>query len=153
MDLHVILIKGPSYSLILVRPWMQELHVIHDWSIMNLSPSKGFNIFYDLYLQQLIKCIKEKESSICNSEQERESLSSDESSSDWEENTSYVVSKDEGEGIEEKSIIKLDEKEKTISNHIQGEEHLRFISLLSKIPKVFINNYSHINIGDFPIVN
>ena len=28
MDLHVILIKGPSYSLILVRPWMQELHVI-----------------------------------------------------------------------------------------------------------------------------
>ena len=111
---------------------------------MNLSPSKGFNIFYNLYLQQLIKCIKEKESSICNSEQERESLSSDESSSDWEENTSYVVSKDEGEGIEEKSIIKLDEKEKTISNHIQGEEHLRFISLLSKIPKVFINNYSHI---------
>ena len=50
MDLHVILIKGPSYSLILVRPWMQELHVIHDWRIMNLSPSKVFNIFCNLYL-------------------------------------------------------------------------------------------------------
>ena len=60
MDLHVILLKGPSCSLVLVRPWIEELHVIHDWSIMNLSPSKGFNIFYDLYLQQLIKCMKEK---------------------------------------------------------------------------------------------
>ena len=50
MDLHVILNKGPSYCLILVRPWVQELHVIHDWRIMNLSPSKVFNIFCNLYL-------------------------------------------------------------------------------------------------------
>ena len=35
MDLHVIFIKVQSYSLILVRPWMEEFHVIHDWSIMN----------------------------------------------------------------------------------------------------------------------
>ena len=67
MDLHVILLKGSSCSLVLVRPWMQELHVIHDWSIMNLSPSKGFNIFYDLYLQRITKCIKEIESSTDNS--------------------------------------------------------------------------------------
>ena len=28
MDLHVILLNVPSCSLVLVRPWMQELHVI-----------------------------------------------------------------------------------------------------------------------------
>ena len=73
---------------------------------------------------------KEKELSSYNSERERESLTSDESSSDWEENTSYVVSKDEGEGIEEESIMTLEEKEKIISKDIQGEERQRFISLI-----------------------
>ena len=51
MDLHVILLKGPSCSLVLVRPWMQDIHVIQNWSMMKLSPSKEFNIFYDLYLK------------------------------------------------------------------------------------------------------
>ena len=51
MDLHVILLKGPSCSLVLERSWMQGLHVIQDWSMMNLSSSTRFNIFYDLYLQ------------------------------------------------------------------------------------------------------
>ena len=110
MDLHVILIKGPSYSLILVRPWMQELHVIHDWRIMNLSPSKVFNIVYDLYLQQLIKCIKEKESSINNGKQEEASITIDGSSWDRENKLICMVSKDAGEGIEEKGIITLKEK-------------------------------------------
>ena len=32
MDFHVIPLKGPSYSLLLGRPWMQELNVIQDWS-------------------------------------------------------------------------------------------------------------------------
>ena len=109
---------------------------------MTLSPSEGFNIVYNMRLQRVIKGEKEKDLSSYNSEQERESLSSDESSSDWEENTSYVVSKNEGEGIEEKSIITLEEKEKMISKDIQGEEHQRFISLLSKFPKLLINVYS-----------
>ena len=75
-----------------------------------------------------------------------ESLSSDESSSYWEENTSYVVSKVEQGGIEEESIIiiTLKEKEKMISEDIQGEERQRFISLLSEFPKLFINDYSQI---------
>ena len=68
MDLHVILLKGHPI-LVLGRPWMQELHIIKYWSIMNLSQSKGFNIFYDLYLKSVIKCIKVKESSINNREQ------------------------------------------------------------------------------------
>ena len=42
----------------------------------------------------------------------------------------------------------MEEKEKTISNNIQGEEHLRFISFLSKFSKLFINNYSHIKEED-----
>ena len=74
----------------------------------------------------------------------RESLSSDESSSDWEENTSYVESKDEGKIIEEESIITFEEKEKMISKDIQGEERQRFISLLSEFPKLFINDNSRI---------
>ena len=124
MDLHVILIKGPSYSLILVRPWIQELHVIHDWSIMNLSPSKGFNIFYNLHLQRLIKCIKEKESSINNGKQEAESITNDESSWDRKNNSFYMVSKEEEEVIEEKSIITLEEKEKMITNDISKEKSI-----------------------------
>ena len=143
MDLHVILLKGSSCSLVLVRPWMQELHVIHDWSIMNLSPSKGFNIIYDLYLQQLIKCIKKKESSINNGKQEEESITIDVSSWDRENKSFHVVSTKE-EVIEEKSIITLEEKENMISNDIQVEEYLRFISLLSKFPKLLINVYSQI---------
>ena len=111
---------------------------------MNLSPSQGFDIFYDLYLQQLIKCIKEKESSIDNGKQEEESITIDGSSWDRENKLFHVVSKDEGEGIEEKSIITLEEKEKMISKDIQGEERQRFISLLSKFPKLLINVYSHL---------
>ena len=97
---------------------------------MTLSPSEGFNTFYNMHLQRVFKGKKEKESSSYNSERERESLSSDEYSSDWEENTSYVVPKDEGEGIEEESIMTLEEKEKIISKDIQGEERQRFISLI-----------------------
>ena len=51
VDLHIILLKGPSCSLVLVRPWMQELTIIQKWSMMKLSQSNGFDIFYDLYLQ------------------------------------------------------------------------------------------------------
>ena len=115
---------------------------------MTLSPSEGFNIFYDMHLQWVIKGEKEKKSSSDNSERERESLSSDESSSDSEENTSYVVCKDEGEGIEEESIINLEEKEKMISKNIQGEQRQRFISLISEFPKFFINDYSRIRVVD-----
>ena len=61
-----------------------------------------------------------------------------------EENTSYGVSKDEGEVIEEENIVTLQEKEKMISKDIQGEPHQRFISFLSEFPKLFINDYSHI---------
>ena len=60
----------------------------------------------------------------------------------------HVVSKDEEEGIDEKSIIRLEEKEKTISNDIQEEEHPRLISLLFKFPKLLINVYSQINRED-----
>ena len=60
-----------------------------------------------MYLQQLIKCIKEKESSIDNGKQEEESITIDGSSWDRENKLFHVVSKDEGEGIEEKSIITL----------------------------------------------
>ena len=86
---------------------MQELNIVHDWSngIMTLSPLEGFNIFYDMHLQQIIKGEKEKESSSYNNERERESLSSDESSSDWEESTSYVVSEDEAEGELKKKAL------------------------------------------------
>ena len=55
-----------------------------------------------------------------------------------------MVSKDEGEGIEEKSDITFKEKEKMISKDVQGEERQRFISLLSEFPKLFINDYSQI---------
>ena len=72
MDLHLILRKRPSCSLVLVRPWMQELHAIQDWSMIKLSPSKGFNTFYDLHLQRVIKCRKEKETSIDNGKQDEE---------------------------------------------------------------------------------
>ena len=86
---------------------MQELNIVHDWSngIMTLSPLEGFNIFYDMHLQRVIKDAKEKDLTSYNGEQERECLSSDESSLDWEENTSYVVSKDEEDVIEDGNII------------------------------------------------
>ena len=35
-------------------------------------------------------------------------------------------------------------KKKIISNDLRGEEDLRFISLLSKFPKLLINVYSHL---------
>ena len=83
---------------------------------MNLSPSKGFNIIYNLYLQQQIKCIKEKESSIDNGKQEEESIKNDESSWDRENKLFHVVSKDEGEVIEEgkKKMFQMISKEKNI---------------------------------------
>ena len=64
MDFHVIHLKGPPYSLVLGRPWLQELNVIQDWSnrIMTLSPSQGFNIVYDMRLQQVIKGEKDNSS-------------------------------------------------------------------------------------------
>ena len=113
----------------------RELLVMHDWSIMNLSPSKD--------PPQLIKCIKEKESSIDNGKQEEESITIDESSWDRENKSFHMVSSEEEEVIEEKSIITLGEKEKMISKNIRGE-HQRFISLISKFPKLFIIDYSQI---------
>ena len=64
MHFHVMHLKGPSFSLVLGRPWMQELNVIQDWSngIMTLSPSQGFNIVYDMRLQQVIKGEKDNSS-------------------------------------------------------------------------------------------
>ena len=56
---------------------------------------------------------------------------------DRENKLFHVVSKDKGEVIEEG-------KKTMISNYIQGEGHLRFISLLSKFPKLFINVYSQV---------
>ena len=113
----------------------RELLVMHDWSIMNLSPSKD--------PPQLIKCIKEKESSIDNGKQEEESITIHESSWDRENKSFHMVSNEEEEVIEEKSIITLGEKEKMISKNIRGE-HQRFISLISKFPKLFIIDYSQI---------
>ena len=55
-----------------------------------------------------------------------------------------MVPIEEEEVVEKKSIISLGEKEKMISKDIQGEEHQRFISLLSKFPKLLINVYSQI---------
>ena len=55
-----------------------------------------------------------------------------------------MVSKEEEEVIEEKSITVLEEKEKMISKDIQGEGHQRFISLLSKFLNLFVNIYSQI---------
>ena len=54
-----------------------------------------------------------------------------------------MVFKGKEEVIEE-DIITLKEKKMMISNDIQGEEHLRFISLLSKFPKLLINVNSQI---------
>ena len=116
--------------------------------MMKLSPSKGFNIFHDFYLQRVIKCIKEKEtSSIDNGKKEEESITSDRSSWDREKKLFYVLCKDEGEVIED-CIITIKGKKKIISNNVHGEEDLRFISLLSKFPKLFINVYSHIRADD-----
>ena len=55
-----------------------------------------------------------------------------------------MVSKEEEEFIEEKSIITLKGKKKMISNDVQGEEDLRFISLLFKFSNLFIIDYSEI---------
>ena len=114
---------------------IRELRVMYDWSIMNLSPSKD--------PPQPIKCIKEKESSMDNGKQEEESITIDESSWDRENKSFHMVSNEEEEVIEEKSIITFGEKEKMISKNIRGE-HQRFISLISKFPKLFIIDYSQI---------
>ena len=55
----------------------------------------------------------------------------------------HVASKHEGEVIEE-GIVTLKGGNKIISNDVLGEEDLRFISLLFKFPKLFINDYSQI---------
>ena len=55
-----------------------------------------------------------------------------------------MVPIEEEEVVEKKSIISLGEKEKMISKNIQGKEHQRFISLIFKFPKLFINDYSQI---------
>ena len=120
----------------------RELLVMYDWSIMNLSPSKD--------PPQLIKCIKEKESSIDNGKQEEESITIDESSWDRENKSFHMVSNEEEEVIEEKSIITFGEKEKMISKNIRGE-HQRFISLLFKFPKLFIIDYSQIRGEDIKL--
>ena len=65
MDFHVIPLKGPSYSFVLRRPWMQELNVVQDWSngLMTLAPSEGVNITYDMHLQRVVKDGKDRGSS------------------------------------------------------------------------------------------
>ena len=113
----------------------RKLLVMHYWSIMNLSPSKD--------PPQLMKYINEKESSMDNGKQEEESITIHESSWDWENKSFHMVSNEEEEVIEEKSIITFGEKEKMISKNIRGE-HQRFISLLFKFLKLFINDYSQI---------
>ena len=144
MDFHVIPLKGPSYSLVLGRPWMQELNVIQDWSngLMTLAPSESVNIVYDMRLQQVIKGARENNS--FDSEYEEESSASDSTSSDWEETTSYVISKEEKEDNKEEETITLEQREKMISKDIQGEDRQRFVSLLSEFPRLFINDYSQI---------
>ena len=123
MDLHVIL-KGTSCSLVLVRPCMQELHVIQDWTMINLSSWKGFNIFYDMYQQRVIKGIKGKETSNDYGKQEEASITSDGSSWDMEKKLCHMVSKDEGEVIEE-GIVTIKGKKKVIPNDMHGEEDIR----------------------------
>ena len=57
MDFHVIALKGPSYSLVLGRPWMQELNVVQDWSkgLITMTPSKGVDIHHDMRQQRLVE--------------------------------------------------------------------------------------------------
>ena len=55
----------------------------------------------------------------------------------------HVASKHEGEVIEE-GIVTLKGGNKIISNDVLGEEDLRFISLLSKFLKLFIDDYLQI---------
>ena len=148
MDFHVIPLKGPSYSLVLRRPWMQELNVVQDWSngLMTLASSEGVNITYDMHLQRVVKDGKEQGSFAYDDESGEGSITSDSSLLDWEEMTSYVVSKEENEvgKVREESVISLQQKEKMISQDIQGEERRRYLSLLSEFPKLFINDYSQI---------
>ena len=92
----------------------------------------------------LLRCGAWSILNIDNGKQEEEITISDESSWDRENKSFQVVSTQEEEVIEEKSIITLEEKEKMISNDVQGEEDLRFISLLFKFPKLFIIDYSQI---------
>ena len=78
-----------------------------------------------------------------NGKQEEESITIDESSWDREHKSFHMVSDEEEEIIEEKSIITFGEKEKMISKNIQGE-HQRFISLIFNCPKLFIIDYAQI---------
>ena len=48
----------------------------------------------------------------------------------------------------EEGIINLKEKKKKISNDLQGEEHIRFISLSTKFPKLFISSCSKLKGAD-----
>ena len=70
---------------------------------------------------------------------------------DRENQSFHMVSKEEEKVIEEKSIITLKGKKKMISNDVQGEEDLRFISLLFKFLKLFINDYSQIRGEDIKL--
>ena len=85
----------------------------------------------------------EKETSIDNGKQEEESITSDRSMWDNDLRLFHVVSKDEGE-VNEEGIITLTGKKKMISKDFQGEEDLRFISLIAKFLKLIINDYSQI---------
>ena len=99
MDFHVIPLKGPSYSLVLGRPWMQELNVVQDWSkgLMTITPSKGLSIHYDMQQQRLIE---KEEDGITKYDsgpayESEETDESEDSSSEWEMTTLYAVLKEE----------------------------------------------------------
>ena len=145
MDFHVISLKGPSYSLVLGRPWMQELNVVQDWSkgLMTITPSKGVSIHYDMRQQRLIEKeedgITEYDSG--SAYESDESDESEDSSSEWEMTTSYAVLKEEDD---EGGLITMEQKEKMISKDLKGQERQQFINLISEFPNLFISDYSHI---------
>ena len=96
-DSHVILLKGPSCSLVLVRPWMQELHVIYKIGLWwTYQHQRGLTSCTTWNLQRAFKFIKEKETSINNGKQEVEHITSYISSCDRNKKLLYMVSKDEG---------------------------------------------------------
>ena len=145
MDFHVISLKGPSYSLVLGRPWMQELNVVQDWSkgLMTITPSKGVSIHYDMRQQRLIEKeedgITEYDSG--SAYESDESDESEDSSSEWEMTTSYAVLKEEDD---EGGLITMEQKEKMISKDLKGQERQQFINLISEFPNLFISDYAHI---------
>ena len=145
MDFHVISLKGPSYSLVLGRPWMQELNVVQDWSkgLMTMTPSKGVDIHYDMRQQRLIEKGEDRITDYDSGSPYKsdESDENEDSSSEWEMTTSYAVLKEDDD---EGGLITMQQKEKMISKDLKGQERQQFINLISEFPNLFISDYSHI---------